>query len=484
MSEAKQVPNSATQVLPTKAVICGGELLLPERVVINWDDTNFDNYFYTDDDDDGVKPASKSPVSSPVRYRVAYNLGDISPQRWPASLSTKQAPAPPAPSVPPSLSQPPISQPPPPIQRVPDKPSLEKAPADDPVVDLNVYQKLAASTVSTVEETTRAAAAAVARAQRIRNILANTQTGALSRGGGRTPSPQPDGHGRLVIAQSGIKDGYSNNPPQRAGSIRRDPIEPRQASRTRGSVDPALIKVSQTDQKEASRSISIRGMHTSTNTRVASPDVSGRTYQHHPIPPAYPPSSMGWPGAEHSQTQAALLAGTGQYRQVSPARNGASPIQSRARASEYLQPPPSRSSISLSPSRYRANSTGLDSQAPSTYIPKMVLPVGGEHLKQTASPPRHPVSRTGGTRTLTQPIRPNDSPHLSELQYMQMARTNTVQEVATMRPHDVPYSEASERIRRITALMNYQRDRAGKSPRMLRGSQTSQADAPYLPHGY
>lgn len=482
MSEAKQVPNPATQVLPAKAAICGGELLLPERVVINWDDTNFDNYFYNDDDDEDVKPASKSPVSSPVRYRVAYNLGDISPQRWTAPLPSKQVPT----SQPSSISQPPpVPQPPPTTQRVPEKPLPEKTPVDDPVVDLNVYQKLAASTVSTVEETTRAAAAAVARAQRIRNILANTQTGALSRGSGRTPSPQPDGgHGRLVIAQSGLKDNYASNQPQRAGSIRRDPLEPRQASRTRGNVDPSLIKVSQTDPREASRSISIRGMHTSTSTRVASPDVSGRTYQPHPIPPAYPPSSIGWPGAELSQTQAALLAGAGQYRQVSPARNGASPIQSRARASEYLQPPPSRSSVSISPSRYRASSTGLDTQAPSTYVPKMALPVGGEHFKQTASPPRHPVSRATGTRTLTQPIRPNDSPHLSELQYMQMARTNTVQEVATMRPHDIPYSEASERIRRITALMNYQRDRAGKSPRMLRGSQTSQADGPFLPHNY
>lgn len=68
------------QPIPIKAKIHGAELIAKEKIYINWDDSNFDNYFYDDNDDSRNAcddTASKSParsVSIP-KYTVVYSTG-------------------------------------------------------------------------------------------------------------------------------------------------------------------------------------------------------------------------------------------------------------------------------------------------------------------------------------------------------------------------------------------------------------------------
>lgn len=69
--------------VPVKAKIHGAELIAKEKIHINWDDSNFDNYFYDDNDDSRNmcdNATSKSParaVSIP-RYTVIYSTGTTS----------------------------------------------------------------------------------------------------------------------------------------------------------------------------------------------------------------------------------------------------------------------------------------------------------------------------------------------------------------------------------------------------------------------
>lgn len=66
--------------IPIKAKIHGAELIAKEKIHINWDDSNFDNYFYDDNDDSRSTydiATSKSParaVSIP-KYTVVYSAG-------------------------------------------------------------------------------------------------------------------------------------------------------------------------------------------------------------------------------------------------------------------------------------------------------------------------------------------------------------------------------------------------------------------------
>ncbi|EFO64026.1 Hypothetical protein GLP15_4206 [Giardia lamblia P15] len=66
--------------IPVKAKIHGAELIAKEKIHINWDDSNFDNYFYDDNDDsrnvcDNTASESPARTISVPKYTVIYSTG-------------------------------------------------------------------------------------------------------------------------------------------------------------------------------------------------------------------------------------------------------------------------------------------------------------------------------------------------------------------------------------------------------------------------